>query len=162
MLLNSSFINQSTPRRCEILEIDNVVKQPQDFTVFDIWKHAYRICCKFKVLLHFHHWKRLRDSSCCNLLVMLLFEPHNLKCQYQTAADDACSIQRQNKLHVSQSNCSVRHRFVFCSPCRVRDPLHTKIVHDAAGLQAVDAKRETIMHLNRLEGRLFNQEDEDN
>jgi hypothetical protein len=44
----------------------------------------------------------------------------------------------------------------------VRDPLHTKIVHDAAGLQAVDAKRETIMHLNRLEGRLFNQEDEDN
>jgi len=96
------------------------------------------------------------------MLVMLLFEPHNLKCQYQTTADDACSIQRQDKLHVSQSNCGVRQRFVFCSPWRVGGPLHTKIVHDATGLQAVNTKREVIMYLKRLEGRLFNHEDEDN
>lgn len=146
MFQNSSSINQSTPRRSKILEIDNVVKQPQDLTVFDVWKSAYRICCKSNVLLHFQDWKLLRDSCCCNSLVMMLSEPHNLQCQNQTAADDAGSIQRQDKLHVSQTNCGVRDRFVFCSPWRVRGPLHSKMVQDATGLQAVDAKREGIMH----------------
>jgi len=94
--------------------------------------------------------------------VILLFEPHNLNCQNQTAADDAGGIQRQDKLHVSQSNCGVRQIFVFCSPWRVSGPLHAKIVQDAAGLQAVDTERGAIMHLIRVEGRLFYHEDEDN
>jgi hypothetical protein len=43
----------------------------------------------------------------------------------------------------------------------VSGPFHAKIVQDAAGLQAVDAKRGAIMHLNRVESRLFYHEDED-
>jgi len=129
--------------------------------VFYIRRHVYRICCKFNVLLHIHDWKRLKSSSCCNSLVMLLFGPYNLNYQNQTAADDAGRIQRQDQLHVSQSNCGVRHGFVFCSPWRVSGPFHAKIVQDAAGLQAVDAKRGAIMHLNRVESRLFYNEDED-
>ena len=92
---------------------------------------------------------------------MLLFEPHNLSCQNETTADDAGSIQRQDKLHVSQSNGGVRHRFVFCSFWEGTGPLHAKIVQDAAGLQAVDAERRAIMHLNRIVGRLFYHEDVD-
>jgi hypothetical protein len=41
----------------------------------------------------------------------------------------------------------------------VSGPLHAKIMQDAAGLQTVDAERRGIMHLNRVEGRLFYHED---